>query len=230
MCELPEQLFANPAWHALNTRHRHLALRYGAASRYSADVAPFAAVAEPSAEAFRDLHALLEPGEPVWIAIGDYALPREFAVEASLECLQMALPQSIATPETTRDHARLSARDARAMVALTDIAFPGFFRPHSYRMGRYYGMRGADALIAMGGERFQLEGFPEISAVCTHPAHRGQGLASDLIWRLVGEHRRAGLVSWLHVGCENLNAIRLYTQLGFVVSRTIEWRRIARAY
>jgi hypothetical protein len=28
--------------------------------------------------------------------------------------------------------------DAPDMVVLTDLAFPGFFRPHTYQMGAYY--------------------------------------------------------------------------------------------
>ena len=54
-------------------------------------------------------------------------------------------------------------------------------------------------LIAMGGERLQLDGYSEISAVCTHPSFRGQGFAARLIWHLVRNHRCDGLVSWLHV-------------------------------
>jgi GNAT superfamily N-acetyltransferase len=68
-------------------------------------------------------------------------------------------------------------------------------------MGSYYGVRSCGELIAMGGERLQLDGYSEISALCTHPSFRGQGFAVSLSWHLVRNHRRDGLVSWLHVGC-----------------------------
>lgn len=62
--DLPE----NPVWNALHSRHRHFAAIAGDACRYPADVAPLAAVAEPTAEALRQLSTLLVPGESAWIA------------------------------------------------------------------------------------------------------------------------------------------------------------------
>ena len=49
-------------------------------------------------------------------------------------------------------------------------------------MGSYYGVRSCNGeLLAMGGERLQLDGYSEISALCTHPSFRGQGFAASLI-------------------------------------------------
>jgi predicted GNAT family acetyltransferase len=81
--------------------------------------------------------------------------------------------------------------------------------------------------IAMGGERLRLDGYPEISGVCTHPAHRGKGYAASIIWELVRNHRRNGEVSWLHVGAANLHAIDLYCRMGFTVSRKVTFHRIS---
>jgi hypothetical protein len=52
------------------------------------------------------------------------------------------------------------------MVAHTTVAFPGFFRSRTCEMGSYYGIRSSSGkLIATGGERLQLDGYSEISAV-----------------------------------------------------------------
>ena len=68
------------------------------------------------------------------------------------------------------------------MVALTTLAFPSFFRSRTCEMGSYYGVRSCTGeLLAMGGERLQLDGYSEISALCTHPSFRGQGFAASLI-------------------------------------------------
>jgi predicted GNAT family acetyltransferase len=83
---------------------------------------------------------------------------------------------------------------------------------------RYPGVRSDGELIAIGGERLTLDGSPEISGICAHPAHRDRGLAAALIWHLVRNHRRAGLVSWLHVSAENHYAIELYLRMGFVIA------------
>ena len=95
-------------------------------------------------------------------------------------------------------------------------------------MGSYYGVRDQGQLIAMGGERFMLEGYPEISGICTLPEHRGKGLAASLIAQLVQDHRRDGLISWLHVGGTNRRAIDLYLRLGFEVIQEVRLTRIVR--
>src|SRR6202171_5605224 len=146
------------------------------------------------------------------------ALP-ELRFEETLECLQMVLPEEVVPSDPAIEIAKLSDANAAEMVALTDLAFPGFFRRRTCETGSYYGVRSDSELIAMGGERLMLEGYSEISGVCTHPAHRGKGLAASLIWRLVRDHRRDGLVSWLHVSAANRHAIELSVRLGFKVVR-----------
>jgi hypothetical protein len=62
MDDLPERLFANPVWHALQTKHRHLAVSAGNACRYPTQVAPFAAVAAPGSADLEQLQSILVPG------------------------------------------------------------------------------------------------------------------------------------------------------------------------
>ena len=101
----------------------------------------------------------------------------------------MVLPETVTPAGSTNEIVRLSNANAPEMVALTTIAFPGFFRSRTSEMGSYYGIRSDGELIAMGGERLRLDGYPEISGVCTHPAHRGKGLAASLICQLARNHR-----------------------------------------
>jgi predicted GNAT family acetyltransferase len=70
----------------------------------------------------------------------------------------------------------------------------------------------------MAGERQRLPGFVEISAVCTHPDHRGQGLATRLIRAVAAGIERSGARPFLHTGATNATAIRLYEGLGFTIS------------
>ena len=206
MTDLPERLFLNPVWHALHTKHRDFALEAGEACRYPADVAPFAAVGASS------------------VSAGVEELNRI----DTLKCLQMVLPDEVKPPEREMDLVPLSTEDAPAMVALTDVAFPGFFRSRTYAMGSYFGIRAEGKLIAMGGERLKLDGYPEVSGVCTHPDHRGKGYAASLIWEVVRKHRRDGDVSWLHVASANRRAIELYHRMGFVTSREVTLHRVTR--
>jgi predicted GNAT family acetyltransferase len=228
MTDLRENLFANPAWHALQTRHCHFAVSAGDACRYPADVAPFAAVATPSTLALQQLHSLLTPGESVWLIGESYPHISPLSFEKSLKCLQMMVPEEIPPPSLSVEIVPLSNANAPEMVALTNLAFPGFFRSRTCEMGSYFGVRSNGELIAMGGERLMLDGYPEISGICTHPEHRGKGYAASLIWHLARNHRRNGLVSWLHVSAENQHAIELYRKLGFTVARKVTLHRIRR--
>jgi ribosomal protein S18 acetylase RimI-like enzyme len=228
MAGLPEHLFANPVWNALGTEHRRFAVSTGKARRYPADVAPFVAVEEPSIEALQALHSLLVPGEQVWIADAKFPDWPDIVWETSLECLQMVLPEDLSVPDVEMPFDTLSCSDATAMVALTDLAFPGFFRVRTCEMGRYYGVHADGELVSMSGERIMLDGYPEVSGVCTHPAHRGKGYASALMWQVIRDHQRDGLISWLHVSAGNARAIELYLRMGFIEARRIVWHRISR--
>jgi predicted GNAT family acetyltransferase len=228
MISLPEKLFSNPVWHALQTKHRRFAVTAGDACRYPADVAPFAAVTASNAGSQRELASLLVPEESVWIFDEEVPSAPEINLIETLKCLQMVLPDEVKPPDAAIEMVRLSAADAPEMVALTTLAFPGFFRDRTYQMGSYFGLRVDGELIAMSGERIMLNGYPEVSGVCTHPAHRGKGYAASLIWEVIREHRRNGDVSWLHVAASNQRAIDLYHRMGFVTSRVVTLRRISR--
>jgi predicted GNAT family acetyltransferase len=115
------------------------------------------------------------------------------------------------------------------MVAVTTLAFPGFFRARTIQMGSYFGVRSGGRLVAMGGERLMLDGYSEISGICTHPEYRGNGFAANIIWQLARNHRRDGLVSWLHVGAANSYAIELYLRMGFKTARTFTLNRVSRS-
>src|SRR5580658_2427783 len=137
MSDLPESLFANPTWHALQTKHRHFAESAGDACRYPAEVAPFAGVAEPSKAAMQQLHSLLAPDESVWIIGESYPPVPELVFEETLACLQMVLPEEVTPPAPTTEIVQLSSANAAEMVALTTLAFPGFFRSRTCEMGTY---------------------------------------------------------------------------------------------
>lgn len=149
-------------------------------------------------------------------------------IEQTLDCYQMLLPPTADLPATIAEVRQLSCGCAPEMVELTNLAFPGFFRDRTCEMGSYFGVRVDGKLVAMGGERIRIDEYVELSAVCTHPAHRGKGYGASIIGQLAGNHRRGGLVSWLHVSCANRNAIQLYLRQGFEVVRKIGVSRVSR--
>ena len=227
--DLPKNLFGDPVWTALHSEQSHFGLTNQKACRYPTEVVPFGAIAEANRASMEQLHALLDPGEFIWFIAEQYSEIPELIRQETLPCLQMVLPENISPPDSPMAIVPLSCANAQEMVALTTVAFPGFFRLRTCEMGSYYGIRSSSGeLIAMGGERLKLDGFSEISAVCTHPSFRGQGFAARLMWEVVRKQRREGVTSFLHVSAANDNAINLYFRMGFQVTRTLILHRVAR--
>jgi GNAT superfamily N-acetyltransferase len=229
----PDDPFANAIWHALHTSHQHLALIHGLAGKYPADVAPFACLTENTAAALHDLYSLMEPGETTYV-MGDP--PPETAAllyRGATPCLQMAFPQdqSLHVDTSTLPIAPLTCADAPAMVALTETAFPGFFRLRTCVMGSYFGIWNPaqpGQLLAMAGERLILDPCREVSGICTHPDHRGQGHAAALTAHVLSHQRGLHARSVLHVVSTNHGAISLYHRLGFETLREVQLHRLKR--
>jgi predicted GNAT family acetyltransferase len=108
------------------------------------------------------------------------------------------------------------------MFDLVELTEPGPFAPRTIEMGTYLGVRDGTRLVAMAGQRVRLDGYTEISAVCTDPRHRGRGLAGALVTRLVDEIHTRGDVPILHAVSTNAVAISRYRSLGFVIRREVE--------
>src|SRR6266481_2360948 len=146
---MPEDPLLDSVWNALHTVHAHFALRNGPAVRYPADVVPFAAMAKADHSDLSPLAQLLAPAERVYL-IGSQPKPtKNLQVGPALDCFQMlfpAAPHANAAPTDT-PILRMTSADAPAMVALTDLAFPGFFRARTQEMGTYYGIRINDELV-----------------------------------------------------------------------------------
>ncbi len=226
--------FPNPAQAALRSTHAHLALTAGKAIKYPADVAPFGALDDTTPEAYRDLHSLLFPGETLYIPgapppTGPGIAPG-LTWNGEIPCLQFAYPADAPIFDTPAGPAisPLTCDDAATMLALTDVAFPGLFRIRTCEMGSYFGIWHEGRLIAMCGERMNINPWRELSGLCTHPDHRGQGHAARLLAHLIRHNRALGLSSYLHVAANNLNAIALYKRLGFILTGELLLYRIVR--
>jgi len=114
----------------------------------------------------------------------------------------------------------LGPADVPEMLDLTRRTKPGPFLARTVEMGTYLGIRRDGALVAMAGERLHPPGWTEISAVCTDAAWRGQGLASRLVLAVAAGIRARSETPFLHAAASNVNAIRLYEELGFRLRKT----------
>ena len=111
----------------------------------------------------------------------------------------------------------LTEADAPEMLALATLTKPGPFRSATRRLGPFIGVKSAGRLVAMAGRRLRVDGFTELSGVCTHPDWRGRGYAAGLSRAVVAEILASGEGAFLHAFAEHDATIAFYRSLGFEV-------------
>ncbi len=109
----------------------------------------------------------------------------------------------------------LGEADAPAMLALATLTKPGPFRSKTRELGPFVGIKRDGQLVAMAGRRLRIDGFTELSGVCTHPDHRGHGYAAALSRVVVGEILANGEAAFLHAFADHETTIAFYQGLGF---------------
>jgi predicted GNAT family acetyltransferase len=211
----------DPVWHALTGPHRQFAVASqepARAHRYRVDVAPFAALQDVSdPQAWHDLAGLCGPdGRAALEAPSVITTPPGWTVATVFPVAQMIAPtDGPVTDVATEPVVPLGKKDADEMIALAELTRPGPFGASTVELGGYLGVRREGRLVAMAGRRLHLPGWIEISAVCTHPDHRGQGLSRLLMATVEAAIRAQGHRAFLHVLHENARAIHIYRGLGF---------------
>ena len=212
----------NPVWNALGTCQKHFAETNGGLRRFPPEVTPLGGFPEANQAGLESLRELLKGGGALGIL-----MPRHMDAPAGLEIalesplLQMILengaPSTTAVSASMKEYEfiELGVADVPEMVELATLTKPGPFATRTHEMGTYLGIRKRGRLAAMAGERMKLPGYTEISAVCTHPEHLGNGYAGFLMTVLAERIRARGEVPFLHVRPENTRAIQLYERLGY---------------
>ncbi|WEK57676.1 MAG: GNAT family N-acetyltransferase [Candidatus Brevundimonas phytovorans] len=109
----------------------------------------------------------------------------------------------------------LGEADAPAMLALATLTKPGPFRSRTRELGPFVGVKRDGQLVAMAGRRLRVDGFTELSGVCTHPDHRGMGYAAALSRAVVAEILATGEAAFLHAFADHETTIAFYRGLGF---------------
>ena len=214
-----EALLDNPVYASLCGAHARFAHVCGHARRYRADVAPFLGMpSPPSRQDWRDAAELVTPDTFVAVPHSGDELPDSWRAVAAFDLVQMIGER--VTGADCMEAVPLTSADVPEMMELVARTEPGPFLTRTIELGDYLGIRRDGTLVAMAGERFRPDGWTEISAVCTSPGHRGQGLASQLVAALVARIRLRSQNVFLHVLSTNSGAIRLYEELGFRVRQT----------
>ena len=213
-----ERTLDTPARAALFGAHSHLAVWRGRIARYRSDVAPFVTLPPvPGPADWADLAGLVGAGARAMLPGFAAEVPPDWEVLDDGAGVQMTGSDVMAMKYA--EAVRLEDSDVPEMLALGGRTRPGPFLPRTIEMGTYLGVRRDGRLIAMAGERVHPPGWTEISAVCTDPEFRGQGLASRLVLAVAAGIRERGETPFLHAAATNVTAIRIYRKLGFRLRR-----------
>lgn len=217
-----------PIWSALNSAQASLAQGGPLALRFPSDVSPFAATADHSLAAIREAAAFVDTDEEIAQVEPDPPAPPKGVTEAIRGPLVQMLPVSFDPNAHSVVFEHLGETDVPEIVALARLTRPGPFRARTHSLGRFIGVRENGQLIAMAGERLRTDDFIEISAVCTHPDHRGRGLGAALFCAQGARILADGKTPFLHAYATNTPAIALYERLGFAIRREVTlaiWRK-----
>lgn len=206
----------NPAWYALNGVQKQYAVGTEHIKCFQRNILPFVAY-----ESTEEINAIDPYTEDIFFFIGALPpLPSNWIVLKEFPCVQMILQSPIVA---TAAVSHLDATHSTAMLDLINKIQPGFYKSDTHLLGDYYGIWQDNKLVAMAGERIQVEHFTELSAIVTDPDYTGRKYAQQLITQLCNTNLSKGKIPFLHVLQSNDRAIRLYEYMGFAQRRLISF-------
>lgn len=211
-------LLDNPIWQALNTAHAAFNEGDQRLKYFYPEVSPFVAMNDWQAgdQLYLDKHLPADRGF-FYIIRDKIQLPDSCKKVFTIPLWQMVMQQHI--PFTVKgitikplDHTHIPA-----MIGLTALTRPGPFSQRTIEFGNYIGIFEQDQLVAMAGERLKVDGYTEVSAICTHPDATGKGYGAALLSAACNRILESGQIPFLHVRNDNARAIQMYEKAGFTI-------------
>lgn len=211
----------NVIWQALTTRQTEFAEVAGHARRFVPEVTSLTGFSLPNARGYASLASLVGSGGTAAVFLDEPYREREgWNAVGGAPLLEMVCDNGVAPANPRRslpEITELRPQDSPDMVKLAALTKPGPFGSRTHELGTYLGIRSDGKLVAMAGERLKVPGYTEVSAVCTHPEHTGQGYAQVLMLELMQRIRSRKETPFLHVREDNVRAVPIYERLGFRV-------------
>jgi ribosomal protein S18 acetylase RimI-like enzyme len=216
----------NPVWYSLAESHKQYAITYDETPFYDPEYCPFGAALDPKQSA----NALAQYSQlsANFFIVGEKPeIPPTLQLENELVCLQMMIKAPITIP-IINTIIKLEETHREDLLGLVKIVYPEYFKSKTATLGNYYGIYQNQKLVAVTGERMQMNDFIEVSAVITHPDYLGKGYAKQLVAHTANVILNQNKIAFLHVYEKNLGAIKLYEKLGFETRRKISFWNITK--
>jgi predicted GNAT family acetyltransferase len=215
-------LLDNPVWEALSSRQQHFNFGNEEIKYFPADISPFIAMQQWDSAAIQKLIQHIPHGRSFSVMIAkEIILPDTLQIIFSIPLYQMYCPVLNTIVNSGITIKKLHTTDVAQMLQLTQQTKPGPFYEKTILFGNYYGIYHNDQLVSMAGERLKVNGYTEVSAICTAPDHLGNGYASCLTSAVCEQITAAGEIPFLHVRQDNTAAIALYKKLGFQIRANV---------
>lgn len=202
----------NPIYHSLNEFHQKFCLNFGDSKFYLPEVAAFGGSLNFTKEKDITEYAKICDDFLVFGAKPDLG---SFKTELSqLICDQYVLENRIEM-DINEDIILLTEENQEELLAFVKKFYPHYFKNRTPELGRYFGIFKDDKLVAVTGERMQMNDMTEVSAVITDTDYLGKGYAKQLVTFVSDKIFEDGKTPFLHVAESNFGAKKLYEKLGF---------------
>jgi predicted GNAT family acetyltransferase len=206
----------NPAWNALISGNKNFSKGNEQIKYFDSEVAPFVGFAHYSTDKSDILYDMTSDQRTLAIiSPKEIIISNQWNIIEHMKVLQMVYKHSASPITASKNLIQLQEEHVPEMIALTGMTHPGPFLKKTIEFGNYYGIFNDDKLVAMAGQRLNVNAYMEISAVCTHPDYLGKGYASELITDQIYRIKAEANIPFLHVKDDNTTAITLYKKLGF---------------
>ncbi|TDE04146.1 GNAT family N-acetyltransferase [Flavobacterium hiemivividum] len=217
----------NPVWYSLSESHKAHTITFDDDTQfYDPEYCPFGAALDTK----KSLNAIDQYSKlsANFFIVGEKPeIPATLKIGNELVCLQMTIFKPIDIP-ITDTIIKLEESHREDLLELVKIVYPEYFKAKTATLGNYYGIYKDNQLVAITGERMQMNDFTEISAVITHPDHIGKGYAKQLVAHATNVIFNQNKTAFLHVYEKNFGAIKLYEKLGFEARRKISFWNITK--
>lgn len=216
----------NPVWYSLSESHKEYAITYDDTLFYDPEYCPFGAALNTKKSSNAIAH-YFKLSSNFFIVGEKPEIPAHLKIENELVCLQMIIWEPINIP-IIDTIIKLEESHREDLMGLVKIVYPEYFKSKTATLGNYYGIYKDNQLVAVTGERMQMNYFIEVSAVITHPNYLGKGYAKQLVAHTANAILNQNKTAFLHVYEKNFGAIKLYEKLGFETRRKISFWNITK--